>query len=51
MQTEREFREKAAELRMSRGKIEAAIKRLELKQQESLDFLKEKGVKSLADVG
>ncbi len=51
MQTEKEFKAKVTELRMDKAKVLGQIQRLEGKRQESIDYLKSKGVKNLADVG
>ncbi len=50
LKTEQEFRDKLAELRMQREKSARAVARLEERKVETVAFLKEKGVKSAADV-
>jgi hypothetical protein len=49
--TEKQFREKVAELRMEKNRVERAIAKLEQSRQESLEILRKKGVKSIGDVG
>ncbi len=49
--TEAQFREKVAELRMEKNRVERAIVKLEQSRQESLEILRKKGVKSIGDVG
>jgi|GEM_PF-2347158 len=50
LSSEQEFRDKLAELKMQREKSERAIARLEQRKNETVEFLKSKGVKSSADV-
>lgn len=50
LSSEQEFRDKLAELRMQREKSARAISRLEERKAATVAFLKEKGVKSVADV-
>ena len=44
LQTEADFREKVAELRRDKKRIENAIERASRKKRETVEFLKEKGV-------
>ncbi len=48
--TERDFRDKITELRIQREKVDRGIKRLELRKTETLKYLKDKGIRSSADV-
>lgn len=48
--TERDFRDKVTELRIQREKVLRGIKRLELRKTETVQYLKEKGIRSSADV-
>ncbi len=48
--TEKEFRDQLTSLRMQKDKLFRAIQRLENDKQETVDYLKEKGVKSVADM-
>jgi hypothetical protein len=48
--TEKEFRDKLAGLRMQKDKLQRGIQRLEIKKQETVDFLKENKVTSSSDV-
>lgn len=48
--TEQDFRDKITELRIQREKVERGIKRLELRKTETLQYLKDKGIRSSADV-
>lgn len=50
LSSEQEFRDKLAELRMQREKSVRAVSRLEERKAATVAFLKEKGVKSAADV-
>lgn len=50
LSSEQEFRDKLAELKMQREKSDRAIARLEQRKNETVEFLKSKGVKSSADV-
>lgn len=50
LSSEQEFRDKLAELRMQREKSVRAVTRLEERKAATVAFLKEKGVKSAADV-
>lgn len=50
LSSEQEFRDKLAELKMQREKSERAIARLEQRKNETVEFLKSKGVKSSADL-
>ena len=50
LNSEQEFRDKLAELRMQREKSARAVSRLEERKAATVAFLKEKGVKSAADV-
>lgn len=49
MKTEAEFRNKLAELRMQRDKVQRGIKRLEKLKSETVDHLKSKGIESGQD--
>jgi len=48
--TERDFRDKITELRIQREKVDRGIRRLELRKTETLKYLKDKGIRSSADV-
>lgn len=50
LSSEQEFRDKLAELKMQREKSTRAVTRLEERKTATVAFLKEKGVKSAADV-
>ena len=50
LQTEKDFRDKVTELRIHREKVTRGIKQLNLHKAETLEYLKEKGIKSSADV-
>lgn len=47
--TEAEFRDKLAELRMQRDKVQRGVKRLEKLKSETLEHLREKGINSGTD--
>lgn len=50
LKTEKDFRDKVAELKRDRQKLLVAIQQLEQQKSEALQFLKEKGVNSSADI-
>lgn len=50
LQTEAQFRDKVAELKRDRERLLNAMQRLENRKQETLDFLRDKGVTSSADI-
>jgi hypothetical protein len=50
LNSEQEFRDKLAELKMQREKSSRAVARLEERKAATVAFLKDKGVKSAADV-
>lgn len=49
MMTEADFREKLTEIKMRRGQAENAIERLQRRQDANVAYLKEKGVRKVAD--
>lgn len=49
LKTESQFRDKLAELRMQREKVERGLKKLEMHKSETIDYLKEKGINSGKD--
>ncbi len=48
--TERDFRDKITELRIQREKVTRRVKLLELRKSETLQYLKDKGIQSSADI-
>lgn len=50
LKTESEFRNKVAELKRDREKLLNGIQRLELQKEKTLDYLREKGVTSSAEI-
>ncbi len=49
LRTEADFREKIAEIRMNKEDLEQGIARLEDRKTENVKFLKDKGIRSVAD--
>ena len=49
LQTESDFRNKLAEMRINKEKLERGISKLEKRKAENVKFLKEKGIRSVAD--
>lgn len=49
LKTEADFRGKLAEIKMDKDKAMRAIKKLEARKQENVDYLKEKGIRKVAD--
>jgi len=49
LRTEADFRNKLAEIRINKEKLERGISRLEKRKTENVKFLKEKGIRSVAD--
>ncbi len=50
LKTEKDFRDKVAELKRDRQKLLVAIQQLDKQKSEALQFLKDKGVTSSADI-
>jgi hypothetical protein len=50
LRSEQDFRDKLAELRMQRSKVVRHIRQLEKTKSETIEFLKQKGIKSSADI-
>jgi len=49
LKTEADFRDKIAEIRMNKEKLEQGIAKLEDRKLENIKFLKEKGIRSVAN--